>query len=67
VLDKAAAPKAIAKRKETFIKIKHQQGQANSQFGTMWINDGTKDRKIPKVENIPLGWNIGRIKWTKKK
>lgn len=57
----AKLPKAIEKRKETFQTIKHQQGNKNSQFGTMWITDGHLNRKIKKDEIIPEGWRMGRV------
>lgn len=40
-----------------------QQGEINSQFGTMWIyNDSLKvSKKIPKDSPIPLKWNKGRV------
>lgn len=33
----------------------------NSQFGTMWITNGTENKKIKKEEIIPTGWRKGRI------
>jgi hypothetical protein len=35
-------------------------GKANSQFGTMWITNGTENKKIKKEEIIPTGWKRGR-------
>ena len=37
-----------------------QAGHKNSQFGTMWITDGIKNKKIKKFEEIPSGWYKGR-------
>lgn len=37
-----------------------QSGSANSQFGSMWINNGTIAKKIKNDEIIPEGWNKGR-------
>lgn len=37
-----------------------QSGSKNSQFGSMWITDGTINKKINKLDNIPEGWNKGR-------
>ena len=37
-----------------------QLGKRNSQFGTIWITDGTSNRKIPNTNQIPNGWNLGR-------
>ena len=35
-------------------------GEKNSQFGTMWITDGTIDKKISCESVIPDGWRRGR-------
>ena len=36
-------------------------GSANSQFGTMWITNGSENRKIKKdLDSIPEGWYKGR-------
>jgi hypothetical protein len=37
-----------------------QSGSKNSQFGTMWITNGTENKKIKKVDEIPEGWYKGR-------
>lgn len=36
-------------------------GKKNSQFGTRWITNGTENKKIKKVDSIPLGWYTGRV------
>jgi group I intron endonuclease len=36
-------------------------GEKNSQYGTMWINDGVVCKKIKKHEEIPTGWKRGRV------
>ena len=51
---------AIEKKKKTFSQNKHQQGENNSQYGTMWINNGAINKKIKKNEPIPEGWVKGR-------
>ena len=51
---------AITKKKATMRQNKHSQGKKNSQFGTMWITDGTSNRKIGKNEQVPEGWKRGR-------
>ena len=39
----------------------NQNGDKNSQFGTMWITDGIENKKIKKdVDIIPEGWYKGR-------
>ncbi len=48
------------KRKIGLENSKHQSGSGNSQYGTMWITDGTDNRKIGKTESIPEGWKKGR-------
>ena len=60
IQDKAKSPEAIKKRKETYSKINHQQGETNSQFGTMWITDGLSNKKIKNNMPIPSGWYKGR-------
>lgn len=59
---KANSPEAIAKKKETWKKNKHQQGESNSQFGRIWIsNTVTKEvRRITINETIPDGWVRGK-------
>ncbi|QIG70592.1 Seg-like homing endonuclease protein [Rhizobium phage RHph_I1_18] len=37
-----------------------QLAEQNSQFGTMWITNGTENRKINKVDVVPEGWYKGR-------
>jgi hypothetical protein len=39
----ARTPEAIEKKKKKLKEIKHQQGEKNSQYGTMWITNGTKE------------------------
>lgn len=38
-----------------------QQGDRNSQYGLMWITDGTESKKIKKDSPILAGWRKGRI------
>ena len=51
---------AREKRKESFKKIGHQKGPANSQFGTRWITNGDTNKKIKKTDPIPPGFREGR-------
>jgi hypothetical protein len=37
-----------------------QKGEANSQFGTRWITNGSENKKIKKEQPIPTGWKFGR-------
>ena len=37
-------------------------GKKNGSYGTMWITNGTENRKIKKIDNMPEGWYKGRIK-----
>ena len=53
----------IEKVKKTFSKIKHQQGEKNSQFGTCWITKDDKSIKIKKEDlekYVSEGWKKGR-------
>ena len=46
---------------ETRAKMKiSASGNKNSQFGSMWITDGTNNSKIMKTASIPNGWKRGR-------
>jgi len=49
------------KRKESYKKIGHQQGSKNSQFGTMWITNGSHSCRINKNDSIPEGYRKGRV------
>lgn len=55
---------SIDKRKNTFRQRCHSQGANNSQFGTRWITDGVKNKKIKVSEFPPTGWKFGRTKST---
>ena len=35
-------------------------GDRNSQFGSMWITNGTENKKIKSLDTIPDGWYKGR-------
>lgn len=54
---------ARKKQKQKLNQIKHQQGEKNSQYGTMWITDGTKEGsyRIKKGDPIPEGFKPGRV------
>jgi hypothetical protein len=58
--DKLQSPNARIKRKETFQNMKHQQGENNSQFNTIWITDGKVNKKIKNNQPIPENWVRGR-------
>jgi hypothetical protein len=62
-VEAAKEPQAIEKRKEKLKQIKHQQGEKNSQYGTMWITNGTKESsyRIKKGEQIPEGFRPGVV------
>lgn len=45
---------------ETFRKNEHQQGERNSQYGTMWVTNGSDNLKIKKDSPIPEGYHRGR-------
>ena len=55
-----------AKRKDVRDKISKansisQKGSRNSQYGTIWITNGTENKKIKKdLDTIPKGWYKGR-------
>lgn len=53
--------KMSALQRKTFAHKGHQSGEKNSQFGTMWITDGTKggNKKIRKGDEVPSGFYPG--------
>jgi hypothetical protein len=59
--ENARSKESILKRKVTFARIGHQQGEKNSNFGTMWITNGVENKKIKKDEPIPKFWEKGRV------
>lgn len=59
--NKSLSLESKRKRLETFSKIEHQKGEKNSQYGTIWITNGETNKKIKFSDNIPYGWNKGRI------
>jgi len=62
-VEAARTPEARKKQKEKIKEIKHQQGEKNSQYGKMWITNGTKEGTytINKDDPIPEGYWKGRI------
>ena len=53
-------PEVNKKRIAKFKEISHQQGEKNSQAGTMWITNSIENKKIKKTQPIPEGWSKGR-------
>ena len=62
-VEAARTPENIEKKKQSFKEIGHQQGEKNSNYGKMWITDGTKEGSytINKGDPIPEGFRRGRI------
>lgn len=61
--ERAKQPQAISRRKATYAERKHQQGIANSSFGTRWVHkDGVvKKVKLERLDaSIADGWLLGR-------
>jgi hypothetical protein len=56
----ANTEQAKEKKRNTFKRIKHQQGTKNNQYGTMWITNKKENKKINKTDHIPDGWIKGR-------
>jgi hypothetical protein len=57
---------AREKRKETFLRIGHQQGLANSQYGTYWITDGIHSQRWKDSAGpMPNGFRRGRVQKTR--
>ena len=62
-VEAARTPENIEKKKRSLALINHQQGDKNSQYGTIWITNGTKEGsyRINKTDPIPEGFRKGRI------
>lgn len=60
--DAALTKETKEKRKETLAKIKHQQGDKNSNYGNMWIHNLSlkQNKLVKKTDPIPKGWIKGR-------
>ena len=56
----ALSPESRSKRLDSFRSIQHQQGQSNSQYGTMWVTNGETNKKIRKDDPLPEGYYRGR-------
>lgn len=50
-----------AKLKIGLANSKLQDGNRNSQYGTMWITNGYENKKIKIVDDIPEFWYKGRV------
>lgn len=50
------------KRKFSEVQSISQSGQGNSQFSTLWINNGKENKKIKSGSNLEPGWVKGRIR-----
>ena len=59
-VEAAKQPESIEKKKRKLKEIKHQQGDRNSQFGTMWVTNGLSNKKIKKGDPLPEGYFPGR-------
>lgn len=63
--DRARTPEAIQKRRDTFKKTRHQQGEKNSQFGTVCCVPRDAEsaegyQRFPK-DAIPEGWVTTKV------
>ena len=44
-----------------------QKGEGNSQYGTMWITNGSENKKVKKnIDSLPERWYKGRVNGNKK-
>jgi len=61
---KAASPEVRARVRKTFVRIRHQKGKKNSQYGTVWITNGLESQKAePRFVGLWEldGWRLGRV------
>ena len=50
------------KNEHKVLMSRSQLGDRNSQYGTMWINNGVESKKVQKDTEIEEGWVSGRVK-----
>jgi hypothetical protein len=51
----------------TIYESSNMKDKNNSQYGTVWITNGTDNKKIKKDAEIPTGWQLGRKMYIQKK
>ncbi|MGH7744242.1 MAG: HNH endonuclease signature motif containing protein, partial [Candidatus Dormibacteria bacterium] len=54
--------KEEVRRRAASIVMRKKVGKENSQWGSHWYNNGSKEQKIYGNQNTPIGWSPGRIK-----
>lgn len=52
---------SLASREKMKGKRKNSTGERNSQYGTMWITNGSQNKKIKSDAKIPEKWYKGRV------
>ncbi len=52
---------SIETRQKMSEKGKERTGSKNSQYGTMWITNGTVNKKIKSTDDLPDGFYRGRV------
>jgi group I intron endonuclease len=40
-------------------------GEKSKGYGTKWISNGIEEKQISKSENLPAGWQYGRVRFSK--
>jgi len=66
--EKSITKEAIEKRKATYAKNKHQQGENHALYGKRAINNGITWKWVQKEEvknNLDAGWKLGMLKKVK--
>ncbi len=49
------------RRKRNVLMKKLSGGKNNSQYGSVWITNGTENKKIKRSDAVPVGWKLGRV------
>jgi hypothetical protein len=59
----ANTPENRAKQRQSLARIKHQQGERNSQYGKRWVHNKSlrTSKRIGNTAPLPKGWEEGRI------
>jgi hypothetical protein len=58
----AQSTAARKKRIDSLRAICHNQGEKNPNFGKIWVNNGSTNKMIKKVDKLPDGWYKGKVK-----
>jgi hypothetical protein len=62
-----AAANRISDRMQGLVEYHDMHGENNPAYKRFWINNGTNNRFIKDIKDMPIGWNIGMSNTTRQK